>query len=66
MDGSTSRYLSDEDIAKKTEYKRYLLTKTGISPKIVPGRTPGKTVLVDSDEHDEDGHITESAEVTCR
>ncbi|MBX4261584.1 2-oxoacid:acceptor oxidoreductase subunit alpha [Clostridium estertheticum] len=57
------RYLSDEDIAKKTEYKRYLLTKTGVSPRIVPGRTPGKTVLVDSDEHDEDGHITESAEV---
>ncbi|WP_026882059.1 2-oxoacid:acceptor oxidoreductase subunit alpha [Clostridium akagii] len=57
------RHLSDEKIAKETEYKRYLLTKTGVSPRIIPGRTPGKTVLVDSDEHDEWGHITEAADV---
>ncbi len=57
------RHLSDEKISKEMEYKRYLLTKTGVSPRIIPGRTPGKTVLVDSDEHDEWGHITESADV---
>lgn len=57
------RHLSDEQFAGDKEYKRYALTKTGISPRIIPGRTPGKTVLVDSDEHDESGHITESAAV---
>jgi len=55
--------------AKKTEpevlageYKRYLLTKDGISPRLIPGQTE-KLVLSDSDEHDELGLITESAEV---
>lgn len=44
-------------------YLRYKITSTGISPRIIPGKNPGVTVLVDSDEHDESGHITESAEV---
>ncbi len=44
-------------------YKRYEITPTGISPRIIPGRNEGVTVLVDSDEHDETGHITESADV---
>jgi len=45
------------------QYLRYKITSTGISPRIIPGKNPGVTVLVDSDEHDESGHITESAEV---
>lgn len=45
------------------EYKRYEITADGISPRAYPGQLPGQTVLVDSDEHDEAGHITESAEV---
>ena len=57
------RYLKDDEYAKATDYKRYEITKTGISPRITPGKIPGLTVLVDSDEHDEYGHITESAEV---
>lgn len=44
------------------EYKRYLLTENGISPRLIPGQTT-KLVLSDSDEHDELGLITESAEV---
>ena len=44
-------------------YKRYKITPTGVSPRVIPGKIPGVTVLVDSDEHDEYGHITESAEV---
>lgn len=55
------RYLSTEEFTGDREYKRYEITQTGISPRIIPGRIPGKTVLVDSDEHDEYGHITESA-----
>ena len=44
-------------------YRRYTLTENGISPRIIPGKFEGQTVLVDSDEHDEEGHITESAQV---
>ncbi len=43
------------------DYKRYLLTKNGISPRGVPGYGEG-LVRADSDEHDEYGHITEDME----
>jgi len=39
-------------------YKRYSLLDKGISPRGVPGFGSG-LVGVDSDEHDEEGHITE-------
>lgn len=41
---------------------RYHLTESGISPRLKPGQTE-KLVLVDSDEHDEQGLITEDASV---
>ncbi len=44
------------------EYLRYAYTESGISPRLIPGKS-SHLVLVDSDEHDESGHITESAEV---
>jgi len=40
------------------DYKRYKLTDDGISPRGIPGYGNG-LVAVDSDEHDEAGHITE-------
>jgi 2-oxoglutarate ferredoxin oxidoreductase subunit alpha len=40
------------------KYLRYAITESGISPMAVPGE-PGITVVADSDEHTEDGHITE-------
>jgi 2-oxoglutarate ferredoxin oxidoreductase subunit alpha len=40
------------------EYKRYRVTENGISPRGIPGFGEG-LVSVDSDEHDEEGHITE-------
>ncbi|HLD23373.1 MAG TPA: 2-oxoacid:acceptor oxidoreductase subunit alpha, partial [Sulfuricurvum sp.] len=43
-------------------YKRYLLTPEGISPRGIPGYGEG-LVLVDSDEHTEEGLITESMSV---
>ncbi|MBD3351054.1 MAG: 2-oxoacid:acceptor oxidoreductase subunit alpha [Candidatus Lokiarchaeota archaeon] len=43
---------SDED------YMRYKYTNDGISPRAIPGYGIG-LVRVDSDEHDEHGHITE-------
>ncbi len=45
-----------------SDYKRYLLTEEGISPRGIPGYGEG-LVLVDSDEHTEEGLITESMNV---
>jgi 2-oxoglutarate ferredoxin oxidoreductase subunit alpha len=66
-----SRYaIADLDLAKEEplfhfadpdefhEYKRYRLTEDGISPRLYPGQSE-HLVGVDSDEHDEEGHITE-------
>jgi 2-oxoglutarate ferredoxin oxidoreductase subunit alpha len=39
-------------------YRRYAFTPSGVSPLAVPGNGPG-LVVADSDEHDQDGHITE-------
>lgn len=47
------------------EYLRYKYTGNGISPRLIPGKTE-HLVMADSDEHDEMGHITESAEVRVR
>ena len=41
-----------------SDYKRYLLTSNGISPRGIPSYGTG-FVKVDSDEHTEDGRITE-------
>jgi 2-oxoglutarate ferredoxin oxidoreductase subunit alpha len=46
-------------------YRRYEITDSGVSPRILPG-TPRQVVYADSDEHTEEGHITESAEVRTR
>jgi 2-oxoglutarate/2-oxoacid ferredoxin oxidoreductase subunit alpha len=45
-----------------SDYRRYALTPTGVSPRGVPGFGRG-IVCVDSDEHDEAGYITEDADV---
>ncbi len=42
-------------------YKRYRITDSGISPRILPGQYEGEVVLIDSDEHDEKGNIIEDA-----
>lgn len=39
-------------------YRRYAVTPDGISPRLIPGYTEA-LVKVDSDEHDESGHIVE-------
>ncbi len=44
------------------EYLRYHITEDGISPRLIPGLTE-HLVTADSDEHDERGWITESADV---
>jgi len=62
--------LSDINIEKhviKTDvnYKRYKLTANGISPRGIPGLGQG-LIVVDSDEHDETGHITEDLDLRTR
>ena len=49
---------SDVPRTPEGKYLRYAFTEDGISPMAVPGE-PGITVVADSDEHTEDGHITE-------
>jgi len=46
-------------------YQRFALTESGISPRLLPGKTP-HLVVADSDEHTEDGHITEDLAVRNR
>lgn len=57
------RYLATEEDITDERYKRYKLTESGISPRLIPGQVPGQVVLVDSDEHDEYGNITEDAKI---
>jgi 2-oxoglutarate/2-oxoacid ferredoxin oxidoreductase subunit alpha len=54
--------LSDEQAANLTDYKRYQITPEGVSPRAIPGQSK-LLVICDSDEHDETGHLTESAEI---
>ncbi|OHB62639.1 MAG: 2-oxoacid:ferredoxin oxidoreductase subunit alpha [Planctomycetes bacterium RBG_13_50_24] len=49
----------------KKDYKRYEFTKSGVSPRGVPGFGDG-FVVVDSDEHDAEGHITEDLDLRIR
>ncbi|NIO15708.1 MAG: 2-oxoacid:acceptor oxidoreductase subunit alpha [Deltaproteobacteria bacterium] len=46
-------------------YRRYALTDTGISPRGIPGYGSG-LVVADSDEHDEEGHITEDLDLRVK
>ena len=57
-DTRTVRYFVETD----ESYKRYSLSKDGMSPRGIPGFGTG-LVAVDSDEHDEEGHITEDLDL---
>lgn len=52
-------------VKTKENYKRYQLTPNGISPRGIPGYGNG-LVSVDSDEHDEEGHITENLDLRIK
>ncbi len=60
LDGIARGDMTCEDVS--LEYLRYRYTDDGISPRLIPGKTK-HIVAIDSDEHDESGVITESAEV---
>jgi len=50
------------ELAGVKAYKRFAITESGISPRLLPGVTK-QLVVADSDEHTEDGHITEDLSV---
>lgn len=59
--------ISDTKVEKyfiKTEkdYRRYAMTEDGITERGIPGYGNG-LIIADSDEHDEEGHITEDFDV---
>ena len=56
------KYISDDELEKRTDYKRYKLVADGVSPRSVPGQKGGIN-LTGSDEHDETGLYNEEAEV---
>jgi 2-oxoglutarate ferredoxin oxidoreductase subunit alpha len=47
------------------DYRRYEMTENGISPRGIPGYGDG-LVVVDSDEHDAEGHITEDLDLRTK
>lgn len=54
--------LYSEENEKPSEYRRHKITQSGISPRAFPGLSKA-LVITDSDEHDEEGHLTEDAEI---
>lgn len=54
--------ITNHIIKTDKDYKRYKLSKTGLSPRGIPGFGDG-LVCVDSDEHDEYGRITENLDI---
>ena len=48
--------------ALSTPYRRYAVTDSGVSPRLLPGRSE-HLVVADSHEHTENGHITEDPSV---
>jgi 2-oxoglutarate ferredoxin oxidoreductase subunit alpha len=51
-----------EAVSTTAPYRRYAITESWISPRLLPGMTE-HLVVVDSDEHTADGHITEDLAV---
>lgn len=72
LDSSYLVYEDELDIPEKPpenhivetdkDYRRYDITEDGVSPRGIPGYGNG-LVAVDSDEHDEGGHITEDLDL---
>jgi len=55
----------DSVIRMTANYERYAFTEGGVTPRGIPGYGNG-FVVVDSDEHDEQGHITEDHDIRSR
>ena len=49
----------DDPSGVETPYKRYKITESGVSSRLLPGRSE-HLIVADSHEHTEDGHYTEN------
>ncbi|MBN2530295.1 MAG: 2-oxoacid:acceptor oxidoreductase subunit alpha [Deltaproteobacteria bacterium] len=54
--------VSTRALKQMTEYKRYAITESGISPRAYPGQSE-HLVFTDSHEHVETGHITDDPQI---
>ncbi|MFA7108496.1 MAG: 2-oxoacid:acceptor oxidoreductase subunit alpha, partial [Sphaerochaetaceae bacterium] len=57
--------IENQIIKTEKNYKRFFLKENGISPRGIPGFGEG-LVRVDSDEHDEDGLLTEDLDIRVK
>lgn len=57
--------LKGEAAEKLEKYKRHQFTNNGVTPLAVPGESK-HLVVTDSDEHDEEGHIVEDAQMRVK
>ncbi|MFA5022473.1 MAG: 2-oxoacid:acceptor oxidoreductase subunit alpha [Patescibacteria group bacterium] len=57
--------LTDEQLAKITDYKRYQYAESGVSARTIPGQKGG-AYLANSDEHDEHGLTIEGFDALTR
>ena len=62
VDGLTAVRPGADPNSVAQPYKRYAVTESGVSPRLLPGLSKN-LVVVDSDEHTEDGHLTEDLAV---
>ncbi|MBI3814022.1 MAG: 2-oxoacid:acceptor oxidoreductase subunit alpha, partial [Nitrospinae bacterium] len=62
LDLNKVKAVSYQPSAFSNEYKRYQITKNGVSPRAYPGQGDF-TFIADSHEHTENGHITEDKDV---
>jgi 2-oxoglutarate ferredoxin oxidoreductase subunit alpha len=57
--------LSDEELEKIQDFKRYEFTETGISPRTIPSQKGG-IFRTTGDEHDETGYLSEDETVRTK
>ena len=58
-------FINDDELEGMRDYKRYELTKNGISKRALPGQLAGVHVI-NSDEHDEYGYSTEASDMRTK
>ncbi len=64
LDGiERGKWLTPDQLDAMDEYKRFALTEDGISPRAIPGSHPKAVFLTSSNEHQQDGHITEDPQI---
>lgn len=57
--------LNEDEMGEFNDYKRHLITSSGISPRALPMFSQA-LVVTDSDEHNEEGHLIEDAAIRIR